>query len=128
MAGLAVVVRLNMSGRFTRDEAVVVTAAARTIHRVVIDTRERIPLHAAAVARRAVVIRSDVLRRFTRCRHHAARRMTTGTGARRAFELAAHVAAFAGQLRVRTFERKSGFEMIEIGCLRASTKQTQFGK
>lgn len=107
-----------MSCRFAGRDAIIVTAAARAVHRIVIDARNRIPLPTAAMTRFAIGIRIDVIRRFPRCRNHAALGMTTRAIARRTFELTAYVTALASQSRVRTIERKSGFEMIEIGSVR----------
>lgn len=84
-----------MPRRFARGDTIIVAAAATAVHRVVVDTRDDIPVCATAMTRRAIVAGIDMVRRFSRCRHHAARRVTTRAMARRAFELPAHVAAFA---------------------------------
>lgn len=118
VAHLAIIIRQNVCGRFADGDVIVVAAAARAVHRIVIDARHRIPLPAAAMTRFAIGIRINMIRRFPRGRNQTARGMTTRAIARRAFELTAHVTAFARQLRMRAFQRKSGFQMIEISCTR----------
>lgn len=115
VAGLAIAVRLNMSGRFTGGDAVIVAAAARAFDRGVIDARNHIPMR-TAVARAAIGAGIDMAGRLSGCRYQAALRMAAGAIARRAFELTFDVAALAGQMLMRSFEWKTGFEMIEFGC------------